>query len=702
MQFTLETDQIELEGTHQVIVCAREPIHRPPDSDGLLTYCLMRQGDRTCGALVQRIDSGDDSIAMDMYLRMFLQARPGDKISVEFTSFPVASRVDLLVPAETWSKELQQLIHDYLLDRPLTIGQSVLLWVAPLTGEPLVGEVTSITPNEVARMTLDTELVISTGKLHHGAISWDHIGGLSTEIQRIREIIEYPLRNPAAFQRLGISPPRGIILFGPPGTGKTLIAKALAQEVGATVLSIQGPEIISGWYGGSEQNLRDIFERARYKSPAIILIDELDSIAPRRERTQGEVEHRVVATLLSLMDGLSDLKDVVIIGTTNAVNSIDMALRRPGRFEHEIHIGVPDLQGRREILAIHTRHMPLADGIDLGSLAEKTYGFVGADLAALCRQAAYNALRQTSFISNAEAEPSGDLATLRVTQLDFERALNTIKPSAMREVMVEIPSDATWEKIGGLEETKRLLIENVVYGIQRRNAYDQVGIKPAKGILLYGPPGTGKTLLARATAREAGANFIAVRGPEVRSKWFGESEERVRFVFSKAREVAPCVILLDEIDAIAPIRGREATAHTDSIVNQLLTEMDGLERNEQVFIIATTNKSELIDPALLRPGRFDYQILVSLPDTKSRQGIFAVHLHDKPGGQELSLERLAALTDRCSGADISEICRLAVLDALRKNEFNPTGVRLTHEGIEAAIHNLRQNQAQLAKKEFGV
>ena len=691
MLLPLQEDPIELEGTQSVII-------RTNASDAS-SFILLHNDARSCGAIVERIEKGSEAIFLDKYLRIYLQAKTGELLKAEFGSFPSAESMEIIVPAEYNRESLTNLVRDSLVGKPFSEGQSIPLFVTALTGEEQIGAIGITRPEGIVVVTHETSLSLRAGKVSKTGITYKSIGGLGLEIKKIREIVEFPFRHPEVLQNIGIVPPKGIILYGPPGTGKTLITKALAHEVGASVFIIQGPEIISGWYGGSEQNLRDVFNQARDKAPAIILIDEIDSIAPRRDRTQGEVERRVVATLLTLMDGLSELKDVIVIGTTNSINSIDSALRRPGRFEHEIHIGVPDTLGRKEILSIHTRRMPLAEDVVLDQIAEKSYGFVGADIASLCRQAAYCALRRVYQDRVAEIEDIQDVSSLKITGQDFETALTNIKPSAMREVMVEVPKDVSWENIGGLDETRQLLIENVVYGIKNRKIFLSVGIKPAKGMLLHGPPGTGKTLLAKVVARESGANFIPVGGPEVRSKWFGESEEKIRFIFSKAREVAPCIIFFDELDAIASFRGGDVNRVNDSIVNQLLAEMDGIEKNDNIFVIGTTNKLKLIDSALLRPGRFDYQILVPLPDLKARKNIFAVHLKDKPDSSGVSIDDLVAQTDGFSGADIAEICRLATLDALREVEFKPDQVKLKATHFIKAIEDLKKTQVQL--KEVG-
>jgi transitional endoplasmic reticulum ATPase len=432
----------------------------------------------------------------------------------------------------------------------------------------------------------------------------------------------------------------------------------------------------------------------------VVVIDELDALAPRREKAHGDQEQRIVATFLTQMDGLKSLKGVVIIGTTNRINAIDSALRRAGRFEYEIHVGVPDTAGRNEILKIHTRRMPLAGDINLESLAQRTVGFVGADIAALCRMAAYNALRR-AFPPEAFGKGKAiSYDTLTVAQMDFDNAVKNIAPSAMKEFFVEIPK-VSWEDIGGLEDVKRLLVENISYAITKRDVFDKIGVKTARGILLYGAPGTGKTLLAKAVATQCGANFISVKGPEIRSKWFGESEERIRFIFSKAREVTPCVIFFDEIDAAVPARGKDTSGLTDTIVNQILSEMDGIENADGIFVIGATNRLELIDPAVLRPGRFDYQIEIPLPDPKARKAIFDINLKGKPLTQSLDVDELVKLTNGLSGAEIAEICREGIWEALRDGEFTAEKVKITKNHINSAIGNIKKNKDKFKPKVIG-
>jgi transitional endoplasmic reticulum ATPase len=495
-------------------------------------------------------------------------------------------------------------------------------------------------------------------------VTYEDIGGLDSAIQKIREMVELPLRHPELFERLGIEAPKGVLLHGPPGTGKTLLAKAVANETNANFISISGPEIMSKYYGESEQRLREIFKEAQENAPSIIFIDEIDSIAPKREEVTGEVEKRVVAQLLSLMDGLKSRGKVVVIGATNRVNAIDPALRRPGRFDREIEIGVPDKRARLEILQIHTRGMPLAEDVNLKQLADSTHGFVGADLAALAKEAALRALRRVLPKIDLEAEeiPAEILNSLKVTMQDFLDALKEIEPSAMREVMIETPN-VHWEDIGGLEDVKRELNMSIEWPLKYSELFQQLGIKQPKGILLVGPPGTGKTLLAKALATESEANFISIKGPELLSKWVGESEKGIREIFRKARQAAPCIIFFDEIDAIAPVRGSGFgdSNVTERMISQLLTEMDGLEELKGVVVVAATNRPDMVDPALLRPGRFDKIIRLGWPNYETRVAIFEVHLRGKPIASDVNVHKLAELTEGFTGSDIAYVVNEAGL-----------------------------------------
>ncbi|MBY0577707.1 MAG: CDC48 family AAA ATPase [Burkholderiales bacterium] len=503
----------------------------------------------------------------------------------------------------------------------------------------------------------------------HPAYAYEDLGGLKREIQHIREMIELPLRYPEVFERLGIDPPKGVLLHGPPGCGKTLIARAVAHETDASFFSINGPEIIHKFYGESEAHLRRVFDDANREAPSIIFIDEIDAIAPRRETAVGEVEKRVVAQLLALMDGLKARKQVIVIAATNLPNVLDPALRRPGRFDREIAISIPDRHGRLEILEIHTRGMPLASDVNLTEFAETTYGFVGADLEALCREAAMTCLRRNfSSIDFARAEVRYDaLKKLEVAKDDFMNALHEVEPSVMREVFAEVPT-TKWEDVGGLDQVKQLLRESVEWPLKYRDLFDGAGVRPPKGILLCGPPGCGKTLLAKAVATTTQVNFISVKGPALMSKYVGESERAVREVFHKAKQAAPCIVFFDELDAMAPTRSAAGgDAHvSERVVGQFLTELDGVEKLKDVLILGATNRRDMIDPALLRPGRFDVVVEIPLPNEAERLEILEVHAQGKPITADVDLEAVAAVTEGMSGADLEAICQRAGRNAIRE------------------------------------
>lgn len=499
-------------------------------------------------------------------------------------------------------------------------------------------------------------------------ISYEDIGGLGDEVKKVREMIELPLRHPELFERLGIEAPKGVLLHGPPGTGKTLLAKAVASETNANFMTIGGPEIMSKYHGESEEHLREIFKQAQENAPTIIFIDEIDSIAPKREEVTGETERRVVAQMLSLMDGLESRGKVVVIGATNRPNALDPALRRPGRFDREIEIGVPDKAGRLEILQIHTRGMPLEDGIDLDKFANLTHGYVGADLSALCKEAAMRSLRRILPELNLEDDiiPIEILNKITVSEDDFMGALMEMQPSSMREVLVERPN-VHWTDIGGLEDAKRQLKEAVEWPLKYGKIFRKMNANPPKGILMYGPPGTGKTMLAKAVATESEANFISIKGPEFLSKWVGESEKAVRETFRKARQAAPCVIFMDEIDSIATSRGSGDDSHvTERVISQLLTELDGLEGLQDVVVIAATNRPDMIDPALLRPGRFDRMVEIGLPDLESRKSILTIQTANTPLADDVDLNAVADKTGGYTGADLSAVVNEAIMDAVRE------------------------------------
>ncbi len=535
--------------------------------------------------------------------------------------------------------------------------------------------VVSTSPGGIVKITEGTEIelipqAIEVSERPVPSVVYEDLGGMKPAINKVREIIELPLKHPELFDRLGIDPPKGVLLHGPPGTGKTMLAKAVANESEAYFISINGPEIMSKYYGESEKALRDIFEEAEKNTPAIIFLDELDSIAPKRGEVTGEVERRVVAQLLSLMDGLKERKNVIVIGSTNRPEALDMALRRPGRFDREIELGVPDYDGRREIFQIHTRGMPLDESTDLDELSERTYGFVGADIAAVCREAAMNALRRIlpQIDLDAPIIPKEILDKLIVQRSDFETALREVQPSALREILVEVPN-VVWDDIGGLDGVKQLLVEAVEWPLRNSESFRRLGIDAPKGILLYGPPGTGKTMLAKAVANESDANFITVKGSALLSKWYGESEKKVEEIFRRARQVAPSIIFLDELDALVPVRGGAlGEPHaTERIVNQLLSEMDGLEELHGVVVIGATNRPDIIDPALLRPGRFDELIMAPVPDAESRRKIFEVHLRRMPVAPDVDVGELVSLTDQYTGADLAAVVRKAGRLALREN-----------------------------------
>ena len=554
--------------------------------------------------------------------------------------------------------------------------------------------VTSTSPKGAVLVTSETDINVSAEAVELEEkkipeVSYEDLGGVREELNKVRELVEIPLKHPEIFERLGVEPPKGILLYGPPGTGKTLMAKAVANEADAYFVSIAGPEIMSKWVGEAEKKLRQLFEDAEKNAPAIIFIDEIDAIATKREEAVGEVERRVVAQLLAIMDGMKSRGKVVVIAATNRPNDIDPALRRPGRFDREIEIGVPDRTGRLDILKIHTRNMPLAKDVEIEKLADVTHGFVGADLAALSKEAAMSVIRRlVPDLKWKEGEPLPKelLEKLIVTMKDFKNALNLVRPSLLREVLIETPR-VGWNDVGGLEDIKQKLKEAVEWPIKNPKAFARIGIKPPKGILLIGPPGTGKTLLAKAVAKESEANFISVKGPEIMSKWVGESEKAIREIFRRARQSSPCIIFFDEIDSIAPRRGLETGARvTEQVIAQLLTEMDGLEDLSDVVILGATNRPDIVDPGLLRPGRFDRIILVPPPDKEAREQILNVHTKGMPLAKNINIPKLAEETEGYSGADLEALAREAGTIALREN-INATEVTMKH--VKEALETVR-------------
>ncbi|HKQ22684.1 MAG TPA: CDC48 family AAA ATPase [Nitrososphaeraceae archaeon] len=621
-------------------------------------------------------DTGKGLVRIDGYLRNRLDVGINDSVEIRKVQSKSAEKVTLaptellrIVGAEGY---LQEYLLGSLLSTgdifPLTImGQRVDLVVISTnpSGPVLMEDSTEVTVSEES----DKAIQVAKGD-GTSSISYEDIGGIKNEVSRLREMIELPLRHPELFKRLGVEAPKGVLLHGPPGTGKTLLAKAVAHETNANFYTIGGPEIMSKFYGESEERLREIFKKAEENAPAIIFIDEIDSIAPKREEVSGEVERRVVAQLLSLMDGMSSRGKVVVIGATNRINAIDPALRRPGRFDREMEIGVPDKEGRLEILQIHTRGMPLEKDVDLGVIANMSHGFVGADLQAVAKEAGIRALRRVlpEIDLTTENIPSEILKKIIVTMDDFLSVIKEIEPSALREVFVEVP-DVNWEDIGGLKDVKQELQEAVEWPLKYHGLFVHSDATPPKGILLYGPPGTGKTLMAKAAAHESEANFISIKGPELLSKWVGESEKGVREVFRKARQAAPCIVFFDEIDAIAPTRGSLGSdSHvTERVISQLLTEMDGLEVLSNVIIIAATNRPDIIDPALLRPGRFDRLLYVPPPDKEARMQILKIHTSKKPLADDVNMDTLANQTEGYTGADIAALASAAVMLALREH-----------------------------------
>jgi transitional endoplasmic reticulum ATPase len=597
----------------------------------------------------------------------------------------------------------EQYLARVLRGRPVMEGQTVRVDVI---GNPITLVIAKVTPKGIAVVTEETEIELKETpykgeegkKKEVSDVHYEDIGGLSRELEMVREMIELPLRHPELFERLGIEPPKGVLLYGPPGTGKTLIAKAVANEVDAHFVTLSGPEIMSKYYGESEGKLREVFEEAQEHAPAIIFIDEIDSIAPKREDTKGEVERRVVAQLLSLMDGLKGRGQVVVIGATNIPDALDPALRRGGRFDREIEIGIPDKKGRLEIFQVHSRGVPLADDVKIENYADSTHGFVGADIALLVKEAAMHALRKVLPKIDLDQEiPAELLEDLKVTGADFDEARKHVEPSAMREVLVEIP-DVTWEDVGGLDEVKQELKEAVEWPLKFPMVFEKLRTKPPKGILLFGPPGTGKTLLAKAVANESECNFISVKGPELLSKWVGESEKGVREIFRKARQAAPSIIFFDEVDALVPKRGTYmGSSHvTESVVSQILTELDGLEELKNVTVIGATNRPDMLDPALMRPGRMERHIYVPPPDAGSRKKIFEVYLKDAGAllTEDVRIDDLITETEHYVGADIEALVREAKLAAMR--EFITTMAGKSPEEMSDAAGNIR-----LTKKHFG-
>jgi transitional endoplasmic reticulum ATPase len=654
------------------------------------------EGAETTAAKVWRADRQDwntDTVRIDGFTRQNADISIGERVTIRKAEETKAEKLVLAPPEEAsvqFGSDAAGMVKRQILKRPVVERDIVPVMSStnhpfmrsPGQAIPLIAVETE--PDGVCLVTEDTEVElreepISGFEKTGGGITYEDIGGLKNEIQRVREMVELPMKHPQIFKKLGIEPPKGVLLHGPPGTGKTLLAKAVANETSASFFSIAGPEIISKYYGESEQQLREIFEDATEESPSIIFIDELDSIAPKREDVTGEVERRVVAQLLTMMDGLETRGQVVVIAATNRVDSVDPALRRPGRFDREIEIGVPDEVGRKEILQIHTRGMPLSDDVSLGHLADETHGFVGADIESLTKEAAMKALRRylPKIDLDEEDIPPSLIDRMIVKREDFEGALSDVEPSAMREVLVELPK-VSWDDVGGLDEPKQTVKESVEWPLTSRARFDRMGIDPPKGVLLYGPPGTGKTLIAKAVANETNANFISVRGPQLLSKWVGESEKAIRQTFRKARQVSPTIIFFDELDSLAPSRGGETGNNvSERVVNQLLTELDGLEESGNVMVIGATNRPDMIDPALIRSGRFDRLVLIGQPDEEGREQILKIHTRDSPLAPDVSLREIAERTEGYVGSDLETIGREAAIEALR-DDPDATEVEMQH------------------------
>jgi len=678
----------------------------------------IRGKKKTTGIIVSSIaDKGKAIIRLDGIQRLNAGATIGEYVIIKEAKVYAAEEIELTpTKPDIDLKRQADAIKAKLIDKPVVIGDIVdvlgavyqkkdpnnpmdfmgMLMKSPKR-RPTLGLLRLIVENtkpqdKIVKITRDTRIKVNKRvavlNVSGGVVTYDDVGGLIDEIQRIREMVELPIKHPELFHRLNIDPPKGVLFYGPSGTGKTLMAKAVSQESNANFIIINGPEIMSKFYGASEGRLREIFRDAEENAPSIIFIDEIDSIAPKRVDTSGEVERRVVSQLLSLLDGLRGRGEIICIGATNRINAIDEALRRPGRFDREIEFGVPNVKGRKEIFQIHTRGMPLEDDVDLDKYANITYGFVGADIMAVCREAAMFALRKIlPKINLDEPVPSKIIQELKITDDDFMQAMNMIDPSAMREVMVEVPN-VSWDDVGGLEEIKNELKEAVEWPLKYPELFQKAGIRPLNGILLFGPPGCGKTLLAKAIATESQSNFISIKGPEVFSKWVGESEKAIREIFRKARQAAPSIIYFDEIDSISAGRGEYAgTQVFASIVNQILVEMDGIENRKGIVIIASTNRPDLVDSAFLRPGRFDRLIYVEAPDFDSRIKILEVHSKDMPLAKDISLKHIAQLTEGYSGADLENLCREAGMQAIREKMENFDEIEYRH--FEFALEKIK-------------
>jgi len=646
---------------------------------------------------------GTSIIKIDGITRQNIGAGIDDKISIKSVEATNAEQITLSPTEKITTDGLQEyMIYNYL-NHVFTNGDSISLNTQ--VGNKIQFVITNTKPSKPVIVTENT--IFKLGSLTKAIdssvprITYDELGGLKNEVQKIREMVELPMRHPELFDKIGVEAPKGVLLYGPPGTGKTLLAKAVAGETNAHFISLSGPEIMGKHYGESEERIREIFTQAEENSPSIIFIDEIDSIAPKRDEVSGELEKRIVSQLLTLMDGMKSRGKVVVIAATNRPDSIDPALRRPGRFDREIEIGIPDDEGRFDILSIHTRGMPINEKVNLKQISKTTHGFVGADLEVLSKEAAMRSLRRIlPEIDLDEDKISSEiLQKIEITSNDFREALKEVRPSALREVQVQIP-DVSWDDVGGLDELKDELREAVEWPIKHKEAYDYVNVETPKGVLLHGPPGTGKTLIAKALAKMTESNFISIKGPELLSKWVGESEKGVREIFRKARQVAPCIIFLDEVDALVPRRGSgNSDSHvTENIVSQILTEIDGLEELHNVLIIGATNRLDIVDEALLRPGRFDRIIKVGNPDSKGRKHIFEIHTKKKPLESHVDIKKLVEVTDGFSGAEIAAITNRAALVALKRyvsgKSQNIKEIKITQQDLIDAVDKVRPQKKE--------
>jgi transitional endoplasmic reticulum ATPase len=649
-------------------------------------------------------DYGSGIIKIDGITRQNIGAGIGDKISIKPVEAEFAEQIILSPTEKIMSDGLQEyMIYNYL-NHVFTTGDTIFL--STQMGGRIQFVVTSTKPSKPVIVTEKT--IFKLGPLTKTIdstvprITYDELGGLKNEVQKIREMVELPMRHPELFEKIGVEAPKGVLLYGPPGTGKTLLAKAVAGETNAHFISLSGPEIMGKYYGESEERIREIFKQAEENSPSIIFIDEIDSIAPKRDEVTGEVEKRIVSQLLTLMDGMKSRGKVVVIAATNRPNSIDPALRRPGRFDREIEIGIPDDSGRFDILSIHTRGMPIDDKVDLKQIAKTTHGFVGADLEVLSKEAAMRSLRRIlpEIDLDEEKVSTEILQKIKITYDDFKDALKEVRPSALREVLVQIPN-VSWDDVGGLDEVKEELRQAVEWPLKHKEAFEYVNVEAPKGLLLYGPPGTGKTMIAKALATMTDSNFISVKGPELLSKWVGESEKGIREIFRKARQAAPCIIFFDEIDALVPRRGNGFSGShvTENVVSQILTEIDGLEELHNVLIIGATNRLDIVDEALLRPGRFDRIIEVPNPDSKGREQIFKIHSRKKPLSNDVNISKIIEITDGFSGAEMAAIANRAAIIALKRHidtgSENIKDIKITQNDIVDSINKIKPRKKEV-------